>query len=178
MRPLFGLSTASRVATTGALARGSTVRRALAATRGTLGSQPPGGKDLRRALATTRGGALRALATTRGGALGSHSPGGKDFDGKRKTAEDAFIRARELSARSTSSSSTPGVPVEQVLIDKPDEEICPERHGEARSSYDESIADWKLELLAELEAMVIEKQLPTLTDAQKARLVQWNIESE
>ena len=166
MRPLFGLSTASRVATTGALARGSTVRRALAATRGTLGSQPPGGKDLR-----------RALATTRGGALGSHSPGGKDFDGKRKTAEDAFIRARELSARSTSSSSTPGVPVEQVLIDKPDE-VCPERLGEARSSYDESIADWKLELLAELEAMVIEKQLPTLTDAQKARLVQWNIESE
>lgn len=168
MRPLFGLSTASRVATTGALARGSTVRRALAATRGTLGSQPPGGKDLRRALATTRG------------TLGSHSPGGKDFDGKRKTAEDAFIRARELSARSTSSSSsssTPGVPVEQVLIDKPDE-VCPERLGEARSSYDESIADWKLELLAELEAMVIEKQLPTLTDAQKARLVQWNIESE
>lgn len=163
---LFGLSTASRVATTGALARGSTVRRALAATRGTLGSQPPGGKDLRRALATTRG------------TLGSHSPGGKDFDGKRKTAEDAFIRARELSARSTSSSSTPGVPVEQVLIDKPDAEICPERLGEARSSYDESIADWKLELLAELEAMVIEKQLPTLTDAQKARLVQWNIESE
>ena len=150
MRPVFGLSTASRVATTGALARGSTARR--------------------------------ALATTRGGALGSHSPGGKDFDGKRKTAEDAFIRARELSARSTSSSSSskqpPGVPVEQVLIDKPDEEICPERLGEARSSYDESIADWKLELLAELEAMVIEKQLPTLTDAQKARLVQWNIESE
>ena len=163
--PLFGLSTASRVATTRALARGSTVRRALAATRGTLGSQPPGGKDLRRALATTRG------------TLGSHSPGGKDFDRKRKTAEDAFIRARELSARSTSSSSTPGVPVEQVLIDKPDE-VCPERLGEARSSYDESIADWKLELLAELEAMVIEKQLPTLTDAQKARLVQWNIESE
>ena len=77
-----------------------------------------------------------------------------------------------------SSSSTPGVPVEQVLIDKPDEHISPERLGEARSSYDESIADWKLELLAELEAMVIEKQLPTLTDAQKARLVQWNIESE
>ena len=66
----------------------------------------------------------------------------------------------------------------EVLADAPAPPVSAEALERARTAHDRAMEDFRTELLAEVDEMVVRGALPRLSSAQKALLVDWNLRSE
>ena len=67
----------------------------------------------------------------------------------------------------------------EVLADAPKAApVSAEALERARTAHDRAMEDFRTELLAEVDEMVVRGALPRLSSAQKALLVDWNLRSE
>ncbi len=66
----------------------------------------------------------------------------------------------------------------EVLAETPKPPVSAEALERARTAHDRAMEDFRTELLAEVDEMVVRGALPRLSSAQKALLVDWNLRSE
>ena len=66
----------------------------------------------------------------------------------------------------------------EVLAETPKPPVSAEALERARTAHDRAMEDFRTELLAEVDEMVVRGALPRLSTAQKALLVDWNLRSE
>ena len=66
----------------------------------------------------------------------------------------------------------------EVLAETPKPPVSAEALERARTAHDRAMEDFRTELLAEVDEMVVRGALPRLSSAQKALLVDWNLSSE
>ena len=66
----------------------------------------------------------------------------------------------------------------EVLAETPKPPVSAEALERARTAHDRAMEDFRIELLAEVDEMVVRGALPRLSSAQKALLVDWNLRSE
>ena len=64
------------------------------------------------------------------------------------------------------------------LAETPKPPVSAEALERARTAHDRAMEDFRTELLAEVDEMVVRGALPRLSSAQKALLVDWNLRSE
>ena len=65
-----------------------------------------------------------------------------------------------------------------MLAETPKPPVSAEALERARTAHDRAMEDFRTELLAEVDEMVVRGALPRLSSAQKALLVDWNLRSE
>ena len=66
----------------------------------------------------------------------------------------------------------------EVLAETPKPPVSAEALERARTAHDRAMEDFRTELLAEVDEMVVRGALPRLSSAQKALLVDWNLRRE
>ena len=66
----------------------------------------------------------------------------------------------------------------EVLAETPKPPVSAGALERARTAHDRAMEDFRTELLAEVDEMVVRGALPRLSSAQKALLVDWNLRSE
>ena len=66
----------------------------------------------------------------------------------------------------------------EVLAETPKPPVSAEALERARTAHDRAMEDFRTELLAEVDEMVVRGAMPRLSSAQKALLVDWNLRSE
>ena len=66
----------------------------------------------------------------------------------------------------------------EVRAETPKPPVSAEALERARTAHDRAMEDFRTELLAEVDEMVVRGALPRLSSAQKALLVDWNLRSE
>ena len=66
----------------------------------------------------------------------------------------------------------------EVLAETPKPPVSAEALERAHTAHDRAMEDFRTELLAEVDEMVVRGALPRLSSAQKALLVDWNLRSE
>ena len=86
---------------------------------------------------------------------------------------DAWRRAPPTSRSFTKPPLEP-----EVLAETPKPPVSAEALERARTAHDRAMEDFRTELLAEVDEMVVRGALPRLSSAQKALLVDWNLRSE
>ena len=89
------------------------------------------------------------------------------------TGNDSWRRAPPTSRSFTKPPLEP-----EVLAETPKPPVSAEALERARTAHDRAMEDFRTELLAEVDEMVVRGALPRLSSAQKALLVDWNLRSE
>eukprot|EP00629_Pelagomonadales_sp_RCC1024_P002826 CAMPEP_0119270648 /NCGR_PEP_ID=MMETSP1329-20130426/7565_1 /TAXON_ID=114041 /ORGANISM="Genus nov. species nov., Strain RCC1024" /LENGTH=111 /DNA_ID=CAMNT_0007270673 /DNA_START=165 /DNA_END=497 /DNA_ORIENTATION=+ len=63
----------------------------------------------------------------------------------------------------------------EYVVDEAPRNVSAEQLDRARAIADSAAADYKVELLAEVDQMIVRGALPALSAEQKALLVEWNL---